>query len=121
MLIIYRGNSMTVLGSNNCESSGLDFTAEHVAISTANRDLTPKMPSADMIPANGQDKFVSRDKDGKNTCNFFEDLDVNLDMAHINVPMVKNVDRCLQTVINNTITSASVADDDGCAIERVTA
>jgi hypothetical protein len=78
MFVVDRGGSMTVLGSSNCESSGLDCNATHASNSTTSGDGTLRTQDKEVISANGQDKVIYCDRDDNCTYDSVEDLDATV-------------------------------------------
>jgi hypothetical protein len=78
MFVVDRGGSMTVLGSSNCESSGLVCNATHASNSTTSGDGTLRTQDKEVISANGQDKVIYCDRDDNCTYDSVEDLDATV-------------------------------------------
>jgi hypothetical protein len=104
------------------DASGVRTTT----IVTTNRHGTLRTQEKEVIAANGQDKVISRDRDGNGTFETIEDLDVtvNADTTRTNVLTVKNGDGTLRTVtsyMQSADTVVDVAGNDNCFSTRVAA
>jgi hypothetical protein len=116
MLDVDKGDSMTVLGSNNCESSDLDCHARDVIISTTNRDSTMSTQDREVFASNGCDKVIFGDRNGNGTCDIVEDFGFTINGATIrtNVLTVKNADGSLRTITDYLFAPECVAGKDNC-------
>jgi hypothetical protein len=90
---------------------------------TTNFNGSLRTQEKEVIAANGQDKVISRDRDGNGIFETVEDLDVtiNPDTTRANVLTVKNGDGSLRTVSSYTLAFVDVAANDNCLSTLVAA